>query len=313
MIIAGNGSNAYDALRLKVNNGRLTNSKSREHSAMLNAIEYRRELNHVRQLFTGRYKWDVSALNVSNRYIEEHLFYHMFLCFFNHPQLGWVILPANPLEYNVYGEPTKLVLQGYNFTYQIDYHINSEDAVLLCDNKALNVPFVEFSRYATLIADIDRTCEVYANAMKKPMHIPTNFDNKKSANILFNSITNNDALVTYDINMFPKDGNDIPIIQQLTTDHNANDLRGIYMYKKNVYDEMLARLGIDTSSMRKAAQLTEDEVNKNESMCKLILSQAQECREKAVERMKEISGLHIVCEPVADISDFNSVQENNDE
>lgn len=301
----GTGSNAYNAVNLKLNYGRQTHSKAREKSEFLNVLEYKRELNHVRQLFTGRYKWDMDSLNISNRYVEEKLFYHQFLCFHNHPLMGWIILPANPLEYNVYGEPTAFNLQGYNYSYDIEYDINSTESVLIYDNKSLNIPFIEFSRYAELISDVDRTCEVYANAMKKPLHIVTDFDNKKSAQLLFNSITRNDAFVSYDAKMFPKDANENPILQQFTSDHNANDLKGIYMYKKNVYEEMLSRLGIDCSSMRKAAQLTEDEVNKNESMCKLILSQAQECREEAVKKMNEISGLNIKCEPVADISEFD--------
>lgn len=301
----GNGSNAYDAINLKLNYGRYTSSKAREHSENLNVLEYRRELNHVRQLFTGRYKWDMDSLLISNRYIEEKLFVHQFLCFHNHPLLGWVVLPAAPLEYNVYGEPTVLALNGYNYSYEIEYSVDSEDSVLIYDNKALNVPFIEFSRYSEIIADLDRTCEIYSNAMKKPVHLATNFDNKKSARMLFNSITRNDALVTYDIDMFPKDAADNPIITQFTTDHNANDLKGLYMYKKNIYEEMLARLGIDCSSIRKEAQLTEDEVNKNEDLCRLILMQATECRQEAVKRMNEISGMHIVCEPVADISEFD--------
>lgn len=297
------GTNAYDALMLRrhYGKGKLKNM-SREYSNFLNNLEYRREVDHIRLLFSARFRWNVKELNISNEYVEQRLFYNAFMALYKDSSLGWLLLPASPIEWNAYMEPTKLLIQGYNYNKTVPYSVDSEDVVLLYDNNLFLAPCIEFMRYASLISDVGRSCEVYANAMKKPLHFVTDVDNKKNAEYVFDSITQNDSYVMYNAKMFPRDEMGNLLIEQFKTDHNAQDLKGLDMYKHSLYDEMLGRLGIATTPIRKQAQQTEDEINKNDEMCRIVLNQATECREKSVERMREISGLNITCELVDDIS-----------
>lgn len=300
-----NGSNAYNALVLReLGYGFGTKPKlmKREYSQFLNNFDYRKEFDFIYKLFVARFKWDVSSLNMSNQYPEQKLFFNRFLCFFKDHSYGWLLLPATPIGWNVYLEPSRLLVQGYDFQREINYSRDSEEAVLLYDNVAFQAPFVDFQRYASLLSDVGRTCEVYTNSLKKPIEIITDFSGKKSAETIIDNITQNDSYILHDIKNFPKDEMGNSIISQLKRDINANDLKGIDMYKHSLFDEMLGRLGITTTPMRKQAQQSEDEINKGDDMCRLVLSQATECREEAVKKMVEISGKEITCEVVDDIS-----------
>jgi len=304
MNLGFNGTNDVNAMTLRREYGRgIRKNLKREYSKIMNQMEYTRELNHIFLLYCSRFKWDLKALNIPDEYMEQRLFYNRFMCYYNDPTLGWILLPATPVGWNVYMQPTELLLQGYNYSKTIKYSVDADDAVLLYDNVSYNIPAIEFMRYAALISDVGRSCEVYSNALKKPLGFATDFSNKKTAESVIESISVNDSFILYDVEMFPKDDSGTPIVDVIKSDHNAQDLKGLDMYRQSLYDEMLGRLGIATTPVRKQAQQTEDEINKNDEMCKIILAQADDCRTKAVEKMIDISGKEISCEIVDNIGD----------
>lgn len=303
----GIGTNAINQLALRENMQTINlKRQQRKLAATLNVIEQDNLLTIATNLFMSRFTWECNELNVSSYYIEKNLFYNGLLCFYKHDTYGWVLLPATPLTFNIYGEPLTIMLNGYGTSFEITYSVNADNAVLIRDNPLGSIPNKIFSRYATLLADLNRTCEVYANAMKKPIYFKGNgLHDKKTQEQVFDNQNNNEFAVYLDTSYIDNKSRDLghgpDSISEYQSDHNAEELRGLYMYKRNLFAEMLSLMGIQNLDVNKGAQLTSEEVNKNDDMCKIILYQAQECREEAVKKMNEISGLNIKCEPLYDM------------
>lgn len=293
------GSNAIDSLLLKRNIANyITGTKSRRNSHLLNQIDYINELDHVFTLYCSRFKWDLSELNVSNSYIENSLFFNNYMAFYNSSSYGWIVLPATPIGWNIYGEPVQLILNGFEKTFEVDYSVNCEDVILFADNRGNSAPFNYYSRMCGKLSDLGRACEVYANAMKSPTIIPTSFDKKKSALDFIQNINTNDPYILVDEKFFPTTEIGDKLIEQFNMPHTGEGLKAMIMYQKTLYEDMLTRLGIDVIAVRKEAQVTDDEANKNDLLCKVMLSQAYDCRQEAVKRMVEISGKNITCERI---------------
>lgn len=309
------GSNISDALLLRRNlSYYITGSKRRESTHLLNRLEYLYELDNVFNLYCSRFKWDLTELNVSDTYIDANLFYNAYMCFYNHPSLGWIILNANPTKWNIYNEPVELQLNGFDFTLSIPYEVNSEDAILIYDNPSRVAPFGYFSYYASVIADTARSCQVYANAMKSPTIIPSSFDKKKSAENFVTNINTNDPYVLVDSELFPdKDIEGNKDFKSICMPHSGDGLKALYMYKKSLYEELLTRLGIDNTAVRKEAQVSDDEVNKNELLTQIHLMNAYDCRKKAIARMIELSGKNIKCEVIEPLENEESDSELEDD
>ena len=82
--------------------------------------EYNRLFTHYQTLALNRYKWENLPNGIESRYIEQMLFDNGECAFFEHPDLGLMVLRSNPREnLNIYGEPTKLTLTGYNASLKV--------------------------------------------------------------------------------------------------------------------------------------------------------------------------------------------------
>lgn len=296
-------SNAYDALLLKRNYGRYDLDKQNPKNAVnLNQVDLSNELDFIISLYMSRFKWNTEDFNVSNYYMEYNLFFQGLMVCFKDSKFGWIILPATVTDFNVYGEPTKVTAHGVGYSRTIDYSIDSDKVVLIRDNPACCIPYRLYRRYAGLIADMGRTVEVYSNSMKKPIIFKGNFDKKKSFETAFHNQNNNEFAVYVDTSLIKDSDDQQGEIETWQTDHNGNDLRVLYMHKQSLYSEMMSKMGIDSQLVHKAAQISTDEINKNDLMCELILRQSNECRKEAIAKIIDISGKNITCENIVDIS-----------
>ena len=71
--------------------------------------------NHFQMIALNRYRWENLPNGIESRYIEEMLYDNGECAMFDHPDLGLCILRSSSREnLNIYGEPTKLTLTGFN-------------------------------------------------------------------------------------------------------------------------------------------------------------------------------------------------------
>lgn len=298
------GTNAFDAYHLKSTTGKKSGVINEHEARRLNHIDYINELDHVKNVYCARFKWNLSELNVSDEYIEKCLFTSGLVAFYKSPTLGNIILPARVGKFNIYGEPGELILTPMNGeVITVPYSVNSSEVVLFKDNPSGSIPFIIYDRYATIIADLMRTCDVYSKGLKKPWIAVGDFDDKKTIEQINSNIQNNEYLVVIDRKFFKNKEGELETPELKQSEHNATDLRGIFMHKQSLLAEMYAKLGIETSIIHKSAQVTEDEINKNDAAVKIILAQAYECRQASLKKMNEIAGTNIQCEVMLDLSE----------
>lgn len=295
--LGGNaGTNSFNARSMKQSYPRWHGNRTNKRvSEQLNYIDFNNENDYIFNLYSSRFLWGVEKLNMTSAYPEKMLYLSPFVVFYRSKTLGWLLLPAAPAGYNAYGEPTAVNAFGYNGfseTVAVDY----DKMVLLYDNPAFVPPEITFCRYAQLIADTGRSCEVYSAAMKKPVTFFGSFDEAKSIQTIMDNLQRNEMYMFIDESLLIArgekglvDNDELREIRTFQTDHNSADLMGLHQYKLNLIEEVRCKLGIEVNHINKAAQVTEDEANKSDSTSNLILLQALTVRKKAVEKMNKLA------------------------
>lgn len=296
------GTNAFNAKALQLGlPSAFNNRQDPKHARSLNAWDYRNELDLITHQFISRFKWSGEVLKkFTPQYIERNLFYYGYVIAFMDDEYGFMILPGNVIGYNVFNEPTLYHVWGLNFNRDVP----ADQCVVIRDNAGSTPvdkgyspyrPYNVFNRYAMKISDIQRTLEVYSNAMKKPVLVVSNFEKSKSVQRVIDNINENEFYAVIDQQITnPKE----TVFYQ--SDHNANDLNGINMYKQSLFNEMQMRLGITPNFANKNAYQSEEEVNHKNAVAEFNLQSTFKCREEAVEQIKEIMGEDIKCENLVD-------------
>lgn len=206
--------------------------------------------------------------------------------YFSDPiELGYA--PANFLNYNIYGRPTKCTLVNlYGSPYvPAGEMVINKDAVIISATHT-------FDPLATLISPlIDRIidCE---------MTIRANLKGAKLTRII--EVTDDSKLSAADLGAALND--DDPII--FVTSGMAEALRDIggstvinidviYKYKKDVENEILTILGINNTPFEKKERLVTDEVNSNNELIESNGGVMDDCLKESCEIIKNVFGKDI--------------------
>ena len=107
---------------------------------------------YYQMLALNRYKWENLPNGIESRYIEQMLFDNGECAMFDHPDLGLCVLRSSSREnLNIYGEPTKLSLTGFN-----EHRTVMMDECVRIMNNDLALPsFPDIVYYARRMAEID--------------------------------------------------------------------------------------------------------------------------------------------------------------
>ena len=107
---------------------------------------------HYQMLALNRYKWENLPNGIESRYIEQMLYDNGECALFDHPDFGLTVLRSSSREnLNVYGEPTKLSLTGFN-----EHRTVMMDKCVRILNNDLGLPTQEnILYYARRMAEID--------------------------------------------------------------------------------------------------------------------------------------------------------------
>lgn len=296
-------TNAFNAQTGRYIGGKFfdpTYANDPKNAQSLNLASAANELINIKQLYCSRYKWTCDNESIPVDYIESMLFHNGMMAFFNDDTYGWMLLPCSIRTLNVYGQP-ETVLVSFPFSGVANRVLHRDEFVLVRDNPANNIPYFTVQYYTRLIADVGRSCEVYAQGMKKPMIIVAKFENEKGRKVFLNNISRNETHVVIDKSTIDDLGTTLEVLQN--SSHNATDLKGLAMYKTDLYNECVAKLGIVTPTVMKQAQVNKDEINKNDTMANIVLQGTFDCRQEAVKKIYEMSKITLTCAPATDLSD----------
>ena len=247
--------------------------------------EYHRLFTHYQTLALNRYKWENLPNGIESRYIEQMLFDNVECAFFEHPDLGLMVLRSNPREnLNIYGEPTKLTLTGYNASMKV----LMDDCVRILNDDLGNPSTLHIQHYARRMAEIDDIIMQNLRQQRVPYIFATSKDNQYSMKTLYHKMYNGDSAIFVDEEMLKGEPENIVVIPTQAP-YLVDSLQ---LQKQEMERELLTFLGIN-NTLEKKERLIVDETNANNQFIKMSSDIGYKTRLLACEKINEKFGLNV--------------------
>ena len=264
--------------------------------------EYNRLVRHYQTLALNRYKWENLPNGIESRYIEQMLYDNGECAFFIHPDLGYCVLRSNPREnLNVYGEPTKLTLSGFNEHRQV----MMDDCVRILNNDLATPTSLHIMHYAKRMAEIDDIIMQNLRQQRVPYLFATDDNNQFSIKNLYEQMYQGEPAIFVDKTMLNGNSENIMVIPTQAP-YLVDKLQ---IQKQEMERELLTFLGINNTIEKKERLLT-DETNSNNQFIQMCSDIDFKTRLKACEEINAKYGLNIRVKETRE--DFEEVMDDGE-
>ena len=240
---------------------------------------------YYQMLALNRYKWENLPNGIESRYIEQMLYDNGECAMFDHPDLGLCVLRSSSREnLNIYGEPTKLTVTGFN-----EHRTIMMDECVRILNNDLGLPTLEhIVYYARRMAEIDDIIMQNLRQQRVPYLFATDENNALSMKTLYDRIYQGEPAIFIDKEMLKGEPENIMVIPTLAP-YLVDKLQ---IQKQEMERELLTFLGIN-NTLEKKERLIVDETNSNNQFIKMASDIGFKQRQLACEQMNEMFGLNI--------------------
>ena len=240
---------------------------------------------YYQMLALNRYKWENLPNGIESRYIEQMLFDNGECALFDHPDLGLCVLRSSSREnLNIYGEPTKLSLTGFNEHRTV----MMDDCVRIMNNDLALPTLPDIVYYARRMAEIDDIIMQNLRQQRVPYLFATDENNSFSMKSLYDRMYQGEPAIFIDKEMLKGEPENIMVIPT-TAPYLVDKLQ---IQKQEMERELLTFLGIN-NTLEKKERLLVDETNSNNQFIKMASDIGFKQRQLACERMNEMFGLNI--------------------
>lgn len=240
---------------------------------------------YYQMLALNRYKWENLPNGIESRYIEQMLYDNGECAMFDHPDLGLCVLRSSSREnLNIYGEPTKLTVTGFN-----EHRIVMMDECVRILNNDLALPSLEhIVYYARRMAEIDDIIMQNLRQQRVPYLFATDENNALSMKTLYNRIYQGEPAIFIDKEMLKGEPENIMVIPTIAP-YLVDKLQ---IQKQEMERDLLTFLGIN-NTLEKKERLIVDETNSNNQFIKMASDIGFKQRQLACEQMNEMFGLNV--------------------
>ena len=240
---------------------------------------------YYQMLALNRYKWENLPNGIESRYIEQMLYDNGECAMFDHPDLGLCVLRSSSREnLNIYGEPTKLTVTGFN-----EHRTVMMDECVRILNNDLGLPTLEhIVYYARRMAEIDDIIMQNLRQQRVPYLFATDENNALSMKTLYDRIYQGEPAIFIDKEMLKGEPENIMVIPTLAP-YLVDKLQ---IQKQEMERELLTFLGIN-NTLEKKERLIVDETNSNNQFIKMASDIGFKQRQLACEQMNDMFGLNI--------------------
>ena len=247
---------------------------------------------YYQMLALNRYKWENLPNGIESRYIEQMLFDNGECALFDHPDLGLCVLRSSSREnLNIYGEPTKLSLSGFN-----EHRTVMMDECVRIMNNDLALPTLpDIVYYARRMAEIDDIIMQNLRQQRVPYLFATNENNQYSIKSLYDRIYQGEPAIFVDKEMLKGEPENIMVLPTQAP-YLVDQLQ---MQKQEMERELLTFLGIN-NTLEKKERLLVDETNSNNQFIKMASDIGFKQRQLACEQMNEMFGLNVTIKETQD-------------
>ena len=240
---------------------------------------------YYQMLALNRYKWENLPNGIESRYIEQMLYDNGECAMFDHPDLGLCVLRSSSREnLNIYGEPTKLTVTGFN-----EHRTVMMDECVRILNNDLGLPTLQhITYYARRMAEIDDIIMQNLRQQRVPYMFATDENNALSMKTLYNRIYQGEPAIFIDKEMLKGEPENIMVIPTLAP-YLVDKLQ---IQKQEMERELLTFLGI-SNTLEKKERLIVDETNSNNQFIKMASDIGFKQRQLACQQMNEMFGLNV--------------------
>ena len=247
---------------------------------------------YYQMLSLNRYKWENLPNGIESRYIEQMLFDNGECALFDHPDLGLCVLRSSSREnLNIYGEPTKLSLTGFN-----EHRTVMMDECVRIMNNDLALPTLpDIVYYARRMAEIDDIIMQNLRQQRVPYLFATNENNQYSIKSLYDRMYQGEPAIFVDKEMLKGEPENIMVLPTQAP-YLVDQLQ---IQKQEMERELLTFLGIN-NTLEKKERLLVDETNSNNQFIKMASDIGFKQRQLACEQMNEMFGLNVTVKETQD-------------
>lgn len=268
-------------------------------SALSNDNTYFDYLRRMRMVALSMFEWKLPK-GMDARYLEKCLYYKGMASMFETPEFGFINTQCYTNGYlNIYGLPSALNCNTFNGLHWykklftrigetdevIDKQRKEECVLVLNDWEGVPTAFtIEQFAYRMYLAQ--RAADVNMSAQRTPVMVVCSDKQRLTMQNLYSQY----------------DGNMPFIFGDKESNINENSLKAlktdapficdkIIDYKKEIWNEFLQFLGVNSISIEKKERLITDEANQNNEVINLYLQSRLATRQKACEEFNELYGL----------------------
>ena len=268
-------------------------------SALSNDDTYFDYLRRMRMVALSMFEWKLPK-GMDARYLEKCLYYKGMASMFETPEFGFINTQCYTNGYlNIYGLPSALNCNTFNGLHWykklftrigetdevIDKQRKEECVLVLNDWEGVPTAFtIEQFAYRMYLAQ--RAADVNMSAQRTPVMVVCSDKQRLTMQNLYSQYDGNMPFIFGD-----KDSNiNENSLKALKTDAPFICDK-IIDYKKEIWNEFLQFLGVNSISIEKKERLITDEANQNNEVINLYLQSRLATRQKACEEFNELYGL----------------------
>ena len=268
-------------------------------TAWVNDATYWDYLERLKKVAMSIFEWVNLPKSMDSRFIERCLYYHGTAALLYDENLGYINTDASSAgQINIYGLPT--AINCYSFGYQemrkvytgLRYDVDGnlvnkakDECILVMNDWERNPTCSTLELFALRLYEAERTCDVNIKAQKTPVMLLTDSEQRLTMKNLYSQYDGNVPFIFGDKNSL-NDG----VIKSIRTDAPfiADKLMD---YKKEIWNEALQFLGVNTLTTEKKERLITDEASSNNELINMNLQSYLVPRQKACKEFNEKYGL----------------------
>lgn len=279
-------------------NMRLENLKFLD-SAKSNDDTYYDYLRRMKMVALSMFEWKLPK-GMDERYLEKSLYYKGMASLFEVPEFGFINTQCASNGYlTIYGLPSALNCYAFNGdhwyrklytrlgeTKKVIDKQRVEECILVMNDWEMMPTAFTIEQFAYRMYLAQRTADVNMSAQRTPVMVVCSDKQRLTMENLYSQYDGNQPFIFGD-----KDANinenslkalktDAPYICDKVTD-----------YKKEIWNEFLQFLGVNSISIEKKERLITDEANQDNEVINLYLQSRLAPRQKACEQFNELFGL----------------------
>lgn len=241
-------------------------------------------------LAKNRYRWTNLPQGIESRHIEEFLYEHGMVMFFEDADLGKLTLPCSDTGFkNVYGDSLSYTVHGHGYSKIV----TTDDGVIIRNNDDCLPNIIDIVHYCNKIDELEYAIQRNIDQQNSPYMFACDKNTELTVKQMMNKIRNKEDAIFFDKTL-TETGELGMVKEDISKPYIGAELQNA---KEELERELLTLLGLNTV-INKESGMAATELNSNNSHIRMNLDIEFKNREMAAEEINAKFGLNIKVEKV---------------